>query len=195
MDYAKIYEYLYKVGYHAKEKNHGKQYVKFICDNYKFNSILDVGCSNGIAVRDFRLYGKRLAMGIDASEIAVRYANEKYLARQCITGLANDIPFKDNFFDAVFSCDVLEHLTPDDALIAVKELCRVAKNYLFLVIDGELERNREFIDKAKIQFPKVFKEVNNLHLTLWPLEKWIQLFREEGFDLIKKERQLIVMEK
>jgi len=192
MNYFEVYEKLYELGYHAKAKNHGRQYVDYICQNYEFRTVLEVGCSNGIAVKDFRIKNRKTAYGIDASEIAVRYANEKYYARQCIVGLANDIPFKDKFFDTVFFFFLLEHLTEPDAKKAVSEISRVAKKFLFLVIDGAAERNHEFLNKAKKAFPEIFDTVDNLHLTIQPVQWWVDLFNDQGWKLIYKHDLLLI---
>ena len=192
MNYRQLYDALYSVGYHAKAKNHGHRYVRRICDSFKFKKILDVGCSNGLACVNFHDKGKK-AYGIDVSEIAIRYANERYGARNCIIANAADIPFKDNWFDAVFSCDVLEHLTPEDANRAIKEICRVSSKYLFLVIDFKIEGNREFLIKVQRE-KEIFRGIDNLHLTIWPQEKWLGKFSQYGFKKITDIQDLMVFE-
>ena len=173
MDYKYIYDKLYEIGYHDKGKNHGCNYIRYFINNYKFNRILEVGCSNGRAVRDMQKKGKG-AYGIDISPIAIRYATEKYAVRNCIEGSACDIPFKDNFFDAVFSCDVLEHLAEEDAIRAIHEIHRVCTGYIFLKISPELEQNRSMLDKAKELKLKHFDNIENLHITVKPIEWWIE---------------------
>ena len=42
LDYKKLYEKLYKMGY-QNEKNIGVKHVQFLVKNYTFNSILDIG--------------------------------------------------------------------------------------------------------------------------------------------------------
>lgn len=175
MDYKYIYDELYKLGYHSKGKNHGAGFLKYFVNNYKFNTILEVGCANGVAVRDFHKYGK-VAYGIDVSDIAIRYCTEITKTRNCIEGSVVNIPFKNKFFDAVFSCDVLEHLRPDDITGAIREIVRVVKSpgYLFLKISPEIEQNREFLNNAKAKKVKGFAEIENLHLTVQPHKWWIE---------------------
>ena len=192
-DYFDKYNKLYSVGYHAKGKNHGQRFVDFIYRHYngKIKTILDAGCSNGLTVRKFKDTGMR-AYGIDVAEIAIRYANEISGARNCLIASVTDIPFRDNFFDAVFSCDMLEHLHPLDVEDGVREIVRVAKKYLFLTIDGEYERNREFLDKAKFTYKNEFKKVSNLHLTVWKHDKWIDLFKKYGAEFKKTYNGLMI---
>ena len=183
MNYKKIYERLYRLGYHSKLKNHGKRYIEYLCHKFDFKTVLDVGCSNGVAVKELKRR-RKIAYGIDVADIAIRYAGSKSYVENCVVASTTDIPFKDNFFDAVFSCDMLEHLTEKDVGKAITELLRVSKKYLFLVIDGEFERNREWLKKAKEFFPADFQHFDNLHLTVWPLSKWKKQFIKRGCKFI-----------
>jgi len=191
IDYFKIYEKLYRLGYHARLKNHGQKYVKTIVLKYKFKSILEIGCSNGIAVKKFKK-SRKLSYGIDVSDIATRYAAEKVLVPNCIISSATDIPFKDKFVEAAFSCDCLEHLYPEDVPKAIREIVRVTSKYIFAVLDFETERNREYLDKAKKEWPEDFKNIDNLHLTIWDKGQWIKAFSRCGAKYIMSHDDLMV---
>lgn len=192
MNYFKRYELLYKLGYHSKAKNHGAKYAKQLCMKYQFKRILDVGCSNGIAVHKF-MKMKKHSYGIDVSQIAIRLAAEKEaLVPNCVLGSLTDIPFKNKFFDAVFSCDVLEHLERKDVGRAISEMVRVCRSYIFVIIDCDIERNREWIDKAKKEFPADFAGMDNLHLTVMPQSAWIKLFARCGAKFMKRDGDILV---
>lgn len=193
MNYAKIYDSLYSLGYHMNGKNHGQRFVEYLTEKYQFDSILDIGCSTGMTVKKFRIAGKN-SYGIDASQVAISWASDNFKVRNVLFGLANDIPFKDNYFDAVFSCDVLEHLNKEDAKNAIAELKRVAKKYIFVYIDGELERNRNWLKMAKAKFPKFFSTIDNLHLTLMPVSEWQKMFEDLGCKLIENFYGLLIFE-
>src|SRR6185369_4880547 len=107
--YSDLYDALYKLGYHRNGKNHGVKFVKLICDKYKFSGILEVGCSNGNAVQAFKECGKN-SYGIDISREAVKLAQEFFGVKNVQCANAQSLPFKNNSFEAIFSCDVLEHL-------------------------------------------------------------------------------------
>jgi len=192
-NYFKVYDILYKLGYHSKLKNHGQYYVNNIVGNHKFKSLLEIGCSNGMAVKQFT---KRriLSYGVDVAQIAIRYAAEKACVANCIVASATDIPFKDDFVDAVFSCDVLEHLTEHDVHRALREIKRLTRHWVFLVLDCEAERNREWIEKAKAGYAREFEGIDNLHLTVWPKEKWIDIVCKYGFRYVRKFKDLYVFE-
>lgn len=194
MNYFSVYEKLYKLGYHSKLKNHGQKYVDLLVRGYEFKTILEIGCSNGMAVQQFRKK-RKLAYGIDVSSIAIRYAAEKAFVPNCIIASATDIPFVDNFVDAIFSCDVLEHLEEKDVFKALGQIKRLTKRYLFLVIDTEIERNRDWIEKAKETYSGEFQDIENLHITVWPIRKWKKVISDYGFKLINSSNDLYIFEK
>lgn len=91
-------------------------------------NILDVGCGTG-ANMDFLKQKGFQVKGIDMSEEALKFCKEKGLDVQL--GLAGNIPFRENNFDIVIACDVLEHIKND--VEAIKEIARVLKkNGLFI---------------------------------------------------------------
>lgn len=186
MNYFKIYEFLYKNGYHARGKNHGQKYVDKLCNIFDFDTILEVGCSQGLTVGKF-LKRRKLAFGIDVSLNAVKQATgKKYGIPNCIQASATDIPFIDNFVDAVFTCDVLEHLTESDIDKALDEIARVSSMYLFIVIDDKAEGNRDWIELGKQKYPELFAKIPNLHLTVQPIKWWIKKIETRGYKLIKR---------
>jgi len=194
MNYKGIYDKLYSVGYHDKGKNLGQQYVPFLCQRFKFKSVLDVGCANGLSVKSFQNY-RKFSYGIDISEIAIRYATEQYHVRNCIEGNVLNIPFRDRFVDAVFTCDVLEHLAPHDIRKAIKEIIRVSRKYLFIKVSDTIEHNREFLDKASQKWEEVFMNIPNLHMTVLSFREWKEIFQGEfKLKLLHTEEGLWIYE-
>jgi ubiquinone/menaquinone biosynthesis C-methylase UbiE len=194
MKYFKVYEILYREGYHSMLKNHGQQYVENIIGNHDFKSMLEIGCSNGMAIKQFKKR-RKLCYGVDVSHIAIRYAAEKAFVPNCILASATDIPFVDNFVDAVFSCDVFEHLTEKDVHKALRQVKRLTKKFFFVVLDCHPERNRDWIEKCKQKYPVEFKDIDNLHLTIWEPSKWRSIIQGYGFRFLRKYRDLYCFEK
>lgn len=87
-------------------------------------SILDVGCGNGFVTR--HLQGNRV-VGLDPSKEALAH-----FEGESVVGVAESLPFEDRSFDAIVCAEVLEHLTDDVFVKAVRELDRVAKRFLII---------------------------------------------------------------
>jgi 2-polyprenyl-3-methyl-5-hydroxy-6-metoxy-1,4-benzoquinol methylase len=112
MNYKKLYDTLYANGYHDDGTNIGKGLVNLITQSYKFDTILDIGCSQGYAVQKYQESNIK-AHGIDISDVAIKKAHELGNTT-CQQGSVLDIPHDDNSFEAVVSSDVLEHLEKKD---------------------------------------------------------------------------------
>jgi len=95
----------------------------------------------------------------------------------------------------LFTCDVLEHLHPDDLEKAMKEMLRVCTRYFFIKVSGEIEHNREFMDKAKAKYGQTFPDIENLHLTVMSIRKWIIFFEKHGLILIYAKNGLLTFER
>jgi len=176
-NYTQIYNDLYSVGYLAGSRNGGKSVVRHLCHHYTFDTILDVGCSQGAAVQKYHKYGKD-AYGVDVSEIAIERSKELNIPN-CVHGSILDIPFPDKQFDAVVSTDMLEHLDPSDVEQGIKELIRVSSKYLFLKIATRAEGERQWLEAIQEKRAS-YNEIENLHLSIFNQERWIELIEQSG---------------
>ncbi len=84
--------------------------------------VLDAGCGLGLYMLRFRDFTEHV-YGVDVDPEKVRKAQEIPSHVQCAS--AEHLPFATNFFDIVFSHEVLEHV--DDDAEAVREAHRVLK--------------------------------------------------------------------
>lgn len=97
-------------------------------------NILDVGCGSGFSIEKI-LSGNFNVHGIDTTEEVISYAKKMRPNYHFQIGYAESLPFEDNFFDAIFYLDVIEHLK--DPLLSLKEARRVLKpegNVIILVV-------------------------------------------------------------
>ena len=106
--------------------------IQFIVDHINTSdaaSLLDVGSGNGYLLSrlDKHQAWQRVA-GVDVSHPLPE--NQRNI--EFHTGLLPHLPFADNEFDVVTCTHVIEHLI--DVEGSIKELIRVAKNKLFIVI-------------------------------------------------------------
>lgn len=60
-------------------------------------------------------------------------SNEKAFGR-FIEGSVLNLPFADNSFETIISTDCLEHLAPEDVVIALREIHRVCKRIFILLL-------------------------------------------------------------
>src|SRR6266853_5173485 len=97
---------------------------------------LDVGCGGGLLAEECARLGLSVT-GIDPSTCSVRtareHARESGLAINYLAAAGELLPFGDASYDAVFCCDVLEHLENPAAVIA--EISRVLKPNGFFLYD------------------------------------------------------------
>lgn len=97
---------------------------------FKPESVLDVGCAYGFVVKRFQELGVP-ATGLEYSPYAVSRA----VTQEIIEGDVRDLTrFKAGSFDLVIGTELLEHVPEDDLFKAVKEMRRVAKRFVFLLI-------------------------------------------------------------
>ncbi len=94
------------------------------------NNILDVACGTG---RFFPLYAPRKIYGVDISRDMLNEARKKKLAKELKLADAENLPFKDNTFDAVITSQFVMHTPYYEKII--KEMTRVAKKQGSIIID------------------------------------------------------------
>jgi SAM-dependent methyltransferase len=88
--------------------------------------VLDVGCRSGNLKRAIVDRSGMRYWGLDLSPAA-----------DVIGNLETGLPFRNASFDAVIAMDVLEHV--DNIYKAFDELCRVASNYVLIVLPNAYE--------------------------------------------------------
>lgn len=169
--YPIVYNKLYQIGYHA-DLNYSHSYglIEYLCKHCEFKTILDIGASTGAAVEKLNARGKS-ALGLETSFFAVTRANQ--FKRPVLWGESTRIPFPNNHVDIVMSTDMMEHLRPEDVEQSISEACRVASKYVAMKISS--------MDEAAGWGKKV--GVDNLHLTVQPIEWWQEKFLSHGGKL------------
>ena len=93
--------------------------------------ILEVGTNSGNQLALLQKMGFRNLYGIEINEHAVDLARKRLNGINVIQGSAFDIPFKDNFFDLVYTAGVLIHISKDDVNKVISEMHRCSKKYIW----------------------------------------------------------------
>jgi len=104
---------------------------RFIGDLEKSAKILEVGSNVGNQLICLQEMGFINLYGIELQQYAVELSKQRTKGINIIQGSAFDIPFKDNFFDLVFTSGVLIHIAPDNLKIVMSEIVRCSKKFIW----------------------------------------------------------------
>ena len=104
---------------------------EFLSDMDRNIRILEVGTNIGNQLLCLQKMGFKNLYGIELQDYAIEIANKNTSKLNIIQGSAFDIPFKDNFFDLVYTSRVLIHISPEHIGKALKEIHRCTKQYIW----------------------------------------------------------------
>lgn len=90
------------------------------------NSVLDVGCGNGILTD---VIDRRCVVGLDLSRAPLRY-----LRSRAVQGSVDMLPIKPGKFDLIIISEVLEHLKDDIYSKAIRDIDRLKPKYLLISV-------------------------------------------------------------
>lgn len=93
--------------------------------------ILEVGSNVGNQLLCLQNMGFKNLYGIELQDYAVELSKRRTEHINIIQGSAFDIPFKDHYFDLVFTSGVLIHISPQHISEVLQEIFRVAKTYIW----------------------------------------------------------------
>lgn len=126
-------------------------------------SLLDVGCGRGEVLKLARECGLSPVKGTEVVPELLR-------GDEVIYAQAHALPFEAGSFDHVTCFDVLEHLTPEDTVPALKELARVARHTVTVTV---------------ADYPHVFNGVD-LHVNRRSYPEWLALLRKTFGDSVQE---------
>jgi len=93
-------------------------------------TILDIGCGSGVVTRQVR--DESRVCGLDFSFAGLRRLSASGI--RCVQGSIDALPFADASFDLTMANEVLEHLDDRALAAAIRELGRVAAQYVLLTL-------------------------------------------------------------
>ena len=159
--------------YHKKRGNAkclGCRYAPAIKELFPESStILDAGCGNGRATRNFLSIGFD-AYGVELYSEALKFAQDLIKSGRVKQEGLVDLSFENRRFDVVFSTDVLEHVPPGDVDTSICHLVRVAKDYLWIQV-GLNEKPEKFGSGKNDPW---------VHEVIKPRKWWLERFAAYG---------------
>ena len=120
--------------WHSRRFVQEKKYLKTI----DARQILDVGCNSGTFTKQiYNVLPESKIYGIDISQNAISYAEQKYKNISFSVAWAEKLPFKENSFDLATCFEVLEHVDEPDKII--REMLRVLrkKGNMIIIVPTE----------------------------------------------------------
>jgi pseudaminic acid biosynthesis-associated methylase len=101
-------------------------------DNLEKNlRVLEVGSNIGNQLLRLQEVGFGNLYGIELQSYAVELSKSRTKDINIIQGSAFDIPFKDGFFDLVFTSGLLIHIDPGDITTVLDEIYRCTRQYIW----------------------------------------------------------------
>lgn len=141
--------------------------VKSVVSEYKNGRILDVGCGRGRYLKNLvKDCPNANYYGVDLSNAVMDYIDISGVELK--QGSLLNIPYQDDYFDVVYTCEALEHAI--DIKSAVREMARVLRKQGTIVI----------IDKDK-------KAYGTLQIGEW--EQWFE--KEEFANIMRKHCEMV----
>ncbi|NRF93657.1 methyltransferase domain-containing protein [Paenibacillus frigoriresistens] len=121
------FENIYKEQFGVIKSELNKEFL----GNLSLNNVLEIGSNVGDQLRCLQTAGYQNLYGIELQWYAVEQAKQNCSNINFIQGSAFDVPFRDSFFDLVFTNGVLIHISPSDLPLVMSEMVRVSKRYIW----------------------------------------------------------------
>lgn len=145
---------------------------EFLKNKIKYDDrILEIGCNIGVQLKILEEMNYKDLWGIEILDYAINHIRSSMSNINVVKGSALNIPFKDNFFDLVFTSGLLIHISPKNISYALDEIYRCSKSYIwgfeyylpneYKMIEYKGQKNLLW----KTDFPKLFLDrFNDLSL-------------------------------
>lgn len=157
----------------------------------KDSKILEIGCNVGNQLRLLQDMGYKSLYGIELQDYAVQKAKSLTREINIIQGIGDDIPFRDNYFDLVFTSGVLIHIPPQLIKETMKEIYRVSKKYIWGFEYFSTEYTEiKYRDKEELlwkgDFSKLYCEELKLNVVKSKRYKYLNTENEDEMFLLEK---------
>ncbi|MFO0743913.1 MAG: class I SAM-dependent methyltransferase [Candidatus Paceibacterota bacterium] len=191
----------YKKDFHFFQNEYTKKYPaantmrKILLNTVSLDNkrVLDVGCGSGIDLDYFHKNGA-IIHGLDISSELINITKNRFTKADILEGNFNYLPWKNNYFDIVWSKYALQH--DKNISVSLNEIYRVLKkkSKAFIQFTHPMRsvnyvNSKNYFQKGElINYPTVDKKIiNEYHHTM---TEWIQTILETGFKIVYFEEIL-----
>lgn len=119
---------LYKNNYGVTRTELNKRFLEGIDRSVR---VLEVGSNVGNQLLCLQAMGFVYLYGIELQSYAVELSKARTKRINIVEGSAFDIPYKDGYFDLVFTSGLLIHINPSDISKVMKEIHRCTRKYVW----------------------------------------------------------------
>ncbi len=166
---------------------------KFLKDIPLDVRILEVGSNIGNQLLCLQKAGFTNLYGIELQAYAVEISKNRTKNINIIQGSAFDIPYKDEYFDIVFTSGVLIHIAPQDINNVLDEIYRCSKRFIWgaeYYFDQYI--NVPYREKNSLMwkgnFSKMYRErFSDLHLVQEEFMKYLKNENVDAMFFLEKE--------
>lgn len=142
---------------------------------YNDARILEVGANVGYQLLNLQKAGFKRLFGVEIQREAIEKGKAYHKNIDIVEGTALDVPFKDEFFDLVFTETLLIHISPNNLNKALDEIYRCTRKFIWgFEYFSELDIEVEYHGHAQMVWKANFSQ------------KFLRRFPD--LDLIKEER-------
>jgi pseudaminic acid biosynthesis-associated methylase len=112
-------------------QNGREPFWKNLISRHEIQKVLEVGCNVGANLYWLNRYlESRCVFGVDINEKALKELKKQNPDVNAIWSPAKELPFRDRYFDLVFTTGVLIHQTPAALPIVISEIVRCSRKYV-----------------------------------------------------------------
>lgn len=150
-------------------------------ENSNPSTILDVGAASGWFLHELKKkFDNADCTGIDVYGKAIDYGKKKYKDIKLLRADAHKLPFKDESFEVIVCCEVLEHVENSEAVI--REMKRVLKKNGSIIVEIDTEN---FLFKIVWYFWTTLRKGvwRDSHVHSFGVKKLKTLFIKEGLKI------------
>jgi pseudaminic acid biosynthesis-associated methylase len=111
------------------------KFLKSIIEDCRISSILEVGCNSGANLGIMKEYvpSPRNVWGCDINVNNINLVRQLWPEVQSVVASGFDLPFRDDYFDLVFTAGVLIHQKPTEIDAMMQEIIRVSGKYVMAI--------------------------------------------------------------